>query len=1079
MSRCETRLRLRRRKEELRRKKDQRLRRKRGPRLRGIRRPAVLILLLYLAFLLLLHGRGIPLRRSTEAERYLAEAGRQADLSEEAAATGSGTLTGRISECSLNAGGNCTLILTDAFFQPDASEKKLRAGTVLVYFPPREELRIGYTVCFRGRLEFFRAADNPGEFDAKAYYLSLDLACFMDADALLIEDRRIFPFREAARQTRAWLSEGLSLVFDPDEAGLLSAMLLGDRSRLPEEIKSLYETAGLSHLLSVSGLHVGFLTLLTGRIFGFLLSFFPFGRGKSRLSRGGFLPAKALLAAGAVIFYMILSGGRVPVRRAGLMVLLLQVSLALRLSYDLPSAAAAAALSILIPYPYALFQPSFQLSFLCVLLLGGLLPVLIAKLRCETAAAQGLLLPLTVQMGTLPVSLWHYFCFHPYSAAANLLAVPLAGFILAGGLAAAVLARIFRPAGRIAAGGVHLLLEGIRRLCLLIRTLPAHTLNLGRPEGWQMLLYTALAAAGLLWAFRIRRLEEAREALSLTETRKRTLRRFFRESRRTALLLGLWLLGAASVFLIRAKGTLRLTSLYVGQGDCHVLELPDGSCYLMDAGSSYGAVGESRVLPYLRFRGIRRLKAVIVSHFDSDHVSAVTEILQEGSVRVGSLILPQAWENSPKAQEIVSAAEERRIPVVWTGSGAAWRDGAVSFEVLFPAAYAMEEPDNGSSLVLLLEQGSFAALYTGDLDAPGEGVLMQKYAARLEKLDYLKVSHHGSKYSSTEAFLACTAPACAVISCGRNNVYGHPAPETLARLKNSGAGILRTDRDGAVWLERTAGGRIRLTKYYQEEERLMNKQEEEKISRSTWAACAVIVGIGLMAVCLALWGPKKEADPGTAASASALPAETGSLVPDTLPPEAVTEEGTHSYGTRSEPESEIWPAVLPSSRETVPFSELPDYDVTANAGRNAEGGDPQAAGFTFSQEMTDRLYLLFASEMTNNTDEEDPFRSLAPALKEELDALSERFAAGTLPADALAEACRGLSFVWPQDPYQLRHDVGEAGAHLYVYAGTDMELAKDRILMTNRGGRHYLFLRVYENAAADSVRIYMVNALIY
>ena len=136
-------------------------------------------------------------------------------------------------------------------------------------------------------------------------------------------------------------------------------------------------------------------------------------------------------------------------------------------------------------------------------------------------------------------------------------------------------------------------------------------------------------------------------------------------------------------------------------------------------------------------------------------------------------------------------------------------------------------------------------------------------------------------------------------------------------------------------------------------------------------------------------------------------------------------------------------------------------------------------GYFFDEALTDRLYALFASDITNNTREEDPFRGLSPDFKERLDSFSERFAGGGWEAEELKAAAEGLSFVWPNDAFKLEHPIGSLNAACYVYPGRDMSLIKERILLTNRMGRHYLFVRVYYSGEADTVRVYMVNAMIY
>ena len=301
--------------------------------------------------------------------------------------------------------------------------------------------------------------------------------------------------------------------------------------------------------------------------------------------------------------------------------------------------------------------------------------------------------------------------------------------------------------------------------------------------------------------------------------------------------LAAWLLGAAAVFLIRPTGTLTLTSLSVGQGDCHVLELPDGSVYLIDGGTGYGDAARKSILPYLQYRGVRRLSYILVSHCDDDHINALPAVIGSDALSVGGLILPRAWEGSPKAEALLEAAQARGVPVCYTGAGSGFEAGGAAILVLYPANAPEEEPDNDSSMVLLLRWQAFSALFTGDRGAAGERILLRAWEEELAEIDWLKVGHHGSRYSSSEAFLRLTSPDYAFISCGRNNLYGHPAPEALKRLEAAGAAIFRTDLDGAVTLTVWADGRIRAETYHRKEETNMSRQEEERITRSTWISC--------------------------------------------------------------------------------------------------------------------------------------------------------------------------------------------------------------------------------------------------
>ncbi len=1023
-----------------------------------LQRPLVFLALLWLLLLIVLSLLGLPLRGARPAERWTRAQPEQAAL---------GLLRGRVLELSENSRG-WSILLEGAEFTPQGLDEALQAGRVLVYFPKGEDIRPGNILLFVGKLAFFEGADNPGQFDSKAYYLSLDMALFMEAEAMMKEAEGQAPLRRAALQVRTFLRAGLRQVHPQEEAGILSAMILGDRSDLSPEIQTLYQGAGLSHILSVSGLHVSFWALLLGRGGGWLLSFIPPG-GKRGRRLFGLL--RFLLVGTALGFYMLMSGGRIPVRRAGLMALLAQLARGAGFSYDLPSALALSALTVLIPYPYALFQSSFQLSFGCIWLLGVLLPVLLERLRCESSGARALMVPVSLQMGMLPFTLHHYYCFYPYAVPVNLLVVPLAGFIMAGGLFSALAARVFLPAGMILGGPVFYLLRGIRLLCEGLASLPLSTMVLGHPDRAQTALYLLLVTGGLFLSFRIRRREWLRAALSLKESRQSRLSRNIQNIRKTALFLYFWTLGAAVVFLIRPPGELRITALAVGQGDCLLIELPGGVNYLVDPGGGSASSGERIILPYLRYAGIRRLEYVIVSHPDRDHINGLEALVEDPFLELGGLLLPYSYHGSEKQEALEEMARERQLNVFLAGAGDSWSRGEASFQVLYPGSIPLEEAENNDSLVILFRRGDFSLLLTGDLGESGEEQIIRHYGAQLQGISCLKVAHHGSRYSSSAAFLALIRPALALISCGKNNRYGHPATETLERLETVGARCLRTDRQGALCIKVPENDPLIIQTYHSNvEEQSMDK--EHKTNRNTWIVCGIILLLALaLGLILLRRGP--EDLPELQQSSFAGESESEALSATASLPSGPAGE--------SSGQAESWPVTVPASAtaaDTLPGESLPE-GVHRNGGRACPEKDPGQEGFSLSLEMTDRLYSLFMSEITNNTEESDPFRSISPELKEELDALCRKFVAGEINQEALGDALKGRAFSWPSDPYQLVHELGEPGVNCYIFSGSDMELARQRILMTNRQGRHYLFLAVYCDKEAARVRIYMINALIY
>lgn len=1017
-------------------------------------RPLVWAAVLWCLGVWLASACGLPLRTESGAEIWLKEK-----------ADGYGTVRGTLCVAQENGSGNYTLTLENAAFTPRDGSEALSAGTVLVYFPFLPDCAIGDTAAAQGELELIRPADNPGGFDARSYYLARDTACMMEADTFRVEEASQNSWAASAAGLKQWLREGLKSVCFDEDAAVLSAMLLGSRGDVPAETEKLYETAGISHLLSVSGLHVSLVAGLFLKLFGFLLSFLPYDRLKSRAGPGLFLWLRNLLAGGAVLFYMELAGGRVPLRRAGLMFLLLLASQLFRKSYDLPSALAAAALSVLIPSPLMLFQASFQLSFGCVIGIGVLFPMLQRFFEPKTAAGRAVLLPISLQFVILPITLTHYYCFYPYQLIANLIVIPFAFLLLAGGFFTAFSGQLLPLAGRILAGSVHILLKGIEALCAGIRRLPFHTVVLGKPFAWQTAAFYLIAAAGLLWMRAIRKKQRDVGKDRWLPGGKRSLRRAGRELVQSGVLL-VWLLAAAVPFALRADQALTITSLYVGQGDCHIIRTPAGHCYMIDAGSSYGDPAEKHILPYLRYAGTRRLEAVLASHLDEDHTNALTSLMEEESLAVDALILPMAFRFDEKAQALLTKAQARQIPVFWIADGAAWEDGACRFSVLYPFSLPVPDAGNNDSMVLQLCCGAFQALFPGDLEASGEAALLAAHGEELAGTDYLKVGHHGSKTSSSEAFLAALGSRYAVISCGRNNMYGHPSAEVTKRLAAFGTEAFRTDTDGAVTLTIEKEGSITArTCHESDKENSMKEEDSRNKLNQVYLGIGILALVGVVILAALIVRREQKEEPGR---------ETERL-------ETAVKETDRS---QSEPPQEMISsreAVLPAETRTEESGSVTAAEGVSpldNAGRGALQEDPRMPGYFFDPEATDELYLLFASENTNNTDETSRYRSLSAAFKARNDTLCLRFANELTEASLLEAMLLQADFSWPDEP-AVRHRLKNVKIAEYHYGGHDMEVVKERILFTNISGRHYLFLQVFCSEEENAVHVIMVNGMIY
>jgi competence protein ComEC len=254
---------------------------------------------------------------------------------------------------------------------------------------------------------------------------------------------------------------------------------------------------------------------------------------------------------------------------------------------------------------------------------------------------------------------------------------------------------------------------------------------------------------------------------------------------------------------------LEVTCLDVGQGDGILIRLPSGVNCMIDGGStSESSVWDYRISQTAKYYGVRKIDWWFVSHSDQDHISGLVEFLEDYStnlagqnargISLGHLVLPVTGEEDETLDTLRALAEKRGIEVhtMGTGDAAGASDGSWSLEALAPDAENLTGEKNQDSLVLRLRYGSFRMLFTGDLEKEGEQNLARS-GIELQA-DVLKVGHHGSRYASSAGFLEKVAPQVAVISCGANNRYGHPAEETVERLGAAGSQMMCTAQEGSV-----------------------------------------------------------------------------------------------------------------------------------------------------------------------------------------------------------------------------------------------------------------------------------------
>lgn len=648
---------------------------------------------------------------------------------------------------------------------------------------------LGSRVAVQGKLELYAHATNPGEWDSADYYLITDVAGQLKQAQFLGSDHGKWPIREWLYWCRIRLEKRLYRALPQKEASILAKMLLGEKHGLDQEIKELYQDNGIAHVLAISGLHI---TLL--------------GMGLYRLLRRCGCPiVPAAIAGGCMILlYGSMVGWGVSAVRAIGMYLIRMLGEIWSRQYDMLTAMGVLAAGMVCCNPRLVYHCGFLLSFGAVMGMGCLYPALQKSLsdgvieraiRRERAAGnrdscslrclillQGLTkslqASLCITLATLPVQLYFFYQIPVYSTLLNLLVLPLMGVLLAGGLALMALPAVL-PA-RWAVMGILSLYEG---LCHMAENLPGALWITGRPRWWQIAgYYGVLSIAVRLW-------KHGRSAVP--QNGSRWVRR----------ISPLCLTVAVILLTGRFDSGFTLTMLDVGQGDCICVHTSQGQNYIFDAGStSRSRVGEYVLIPYLKYRGIRTIDGIFLSHEDMDHVNAIRELLEDSQgIRLRALYLPRLAEPLPELfEELEALAQEAGCQVIYISQGMGWRQGDFRLTCLWPEpGYA--GGSNAGSACYLLEERAFKVLLTGDVEGEGEGAM----AAYLQKLgisapDVLKVAHHGSRYSTSDAFLQAAVPQLALISAGRDNAYGHPHGETLQRLEKVGCMAMQTPESGAI-----------------------------------------------------------------------------------------------------------------------------------------------------------------------------------------------------------------------------------------------------------------------------------------
>lgn len=683
------------------------------------------------------------------------------------------TVTGQLVKQEQSTTSNQLYLKNNSISYQSKSYKIPDQKQILIFTDDKTSYRAGSILNISGVCQEIKEPGNPGQFDLKKYYETKEIQMVLNKGKVLSAGRTYWHIRQFLWDVRERFKRTFLQIANEENASVLDAMLLGDKKELDPEVKKLYQDNGIAHILAISGLHISMLGMALHKLL-------------RKLGISWYLSAAA---AGAIMSaYGLMTGFGVSTTRAVIMFLVYLLAGILGRTYDILSALALSAVLILTENPRYLTDAGFLLSFFAVLGIAVLAPLIRNTCSCKNKLLESFLVSLAIQLTTIPIVLYYYFEIPLYGVLLNLVVIPLMSLVLGFGIAGGMAGLIFIPAGIFLVSPCYYILGLYKYLCAAVLNLPLAKIIVGKPDLWQMVVYYLLLLA-----------------ICLIKSKQKSGEIFK------------WVWGTAfMMFLIsRQPGSgMRITFLDVGQGDGICIQAPGGINCLIDGGSSdVKQAGSKRIEPFLKSRGIRKIDYLFISHMDADHINGIMELLEAyalnlagenaSGVSIRRLVLPKLAKKDEEYLEIEKLAKKNKIMVLYFQKGDKILNGRFSFSCLHPSQYSASEDRNENSMVLQMEYKDFRVFFAGDVEGAGEEEMID--SKELKRADILKVAHHGSRNSTPDTFLDAVRPGIGILSCGKDNRYGHPHVELINRLKRAGVAYYATMDYGA--LEVSSNGR--------------------------------------------------------------------------------------------------------------------------------------------------------------------------------------------------------------------------------------------------------------------------------
>ncbi len=644
----------------------------------------------------------------------------------------------------------------------------------------------GQHIRARGVLRFPEPPGNPEQFDYATYMRAHGIAASMSVGSTgllgVTDEAKISLFHHFLRGIQSyqqWSAAQVQRYVPAPQAALLRAMLFGETYLLQQGERDALVRTGLAHLLAVSGQHA---TLITLVVFAMLCLFS--------------LPWRTTWIITVVFIWIFTAmvGFQPPVMRAAIVATALAAAQIFGREPDSLHALSLAALIVLLIDPRSLYKADFQLSYLCILsmiLLNPVLSVLLGintdntrvrwrgwALRYNEWLATPLRMTIATQLGLAPVLAFYFHQFSLIGVPANLLLVLIASFAIVGGFLIITFGALIPPLAMMLGAVCNVLLIIFDHAMNWMASLPFASIALATLPAWAFIAYYFILFSGI----------HMRPMLAPGSREKGRAQFLISTAALIALLvwLGAWR---------QPSGELMVRMLDVGQGDSIFIRFPTGQTMLIDGGAGFPSdKGKSAIVPYLRASGVSRLNLVLATHGDGDHIGGLPTVLR--SIKTDRFIMGEESEHSKAAQDLQSVLQSQGILRETLERGDLIQGVPnCRMQILNPPPASLGD-ENADSVVMRLDYGHRSFLFTGDASFATEKALLD--AQESLDCDVLKVAHHGAATASGLPFLHAVTPDVALISVAARNRYGHPAPIALQHLADEHARIYRTDRQGSI-----------------------------------------------------------------------------------------------------------------------------------------------------------------------------------------------------------------------------------------------------------------------------------------